>query len=119
MNLIFTNQAKAHISAKIDELSKISGNNEFAIGIYTAIIRSWGKKYLTVEVDFNLNSRFQGEFKQISSYNGFPVLIDPKAEELLNTDQITIDEGGWYLFKKLIIHNTPIISQNEPGYCRI
>ncbi|MHA1270238.1 MAG: hypothetical protein ACTSPY_10665 [Candidatus Helarchaeota archaeon] len=75
--------------------------------------------YLTVAVDINSRSKYNNKFIEISKLNGYPVYINESAEKLIKRKEITIDEGGWYFYKKLIILNPPIVRMHGGNSCRI
>jgi len=74
-----------------------------------------------VEVSLNTKSRFNEEFLEESVVDGLPIMITEKAKKLLNRDNIVIDEGGWILYKHLIIQNAPIVraSRSSKGICSL
>ena len=117
MQVHLTERAIKHIETKLDELKQMYPEKAYAIGIYSSTLRSWGNTYLTVEASFNIKTKFNGEFKEISNYNGFPILIEPEAEELLQRDELKIDETGWYFYKRLIVENSPLIPKSGGAYC--
>ncbi len=60
---------------------------------------------------------FQNKFRKLSNYNGFTIYIDEVAEKLLKNNNIIIDEGGWYFYKKLTVVNAPIVRLSSKNTC--